>query len=124
VTLKAPFPWFGGKSRAASLVWQRFGEVRNYVEPFAGSLAVLLGNPAPGCIETVNDKDCYLANFLRIALCGYEGEHKMPPSWKCVPWKTRGGYGSQSHGLGRENSHRERIWFSPHCLKALKEKAA
>src|SRR5689334_19180994 len=46
-TLKAPFPWFGGKSRVASLVWERFGEVRNYVEPFAGSLAVLLGRPQP-----------------------------------------------------------------------------
>lgn len=38
--LKAPFPWFGGKSRVAPLIWARFGEVRNYVEPFAGSLAV------------------------------------------------------------------------------------
>jgi hypothetical protein len=32
----APFPWFGGKSRAADLVWERFGDVPNYVEPFAG----------------------------------------------------------------------------------------
>jgi D12 class N6 adenine-specific DNA methyltransferase len=63
--LKAPFPWFGGKSRVAHLVWERFGEVRNYVEPFAGSLAVLLGNPSPPGIETVNDKDCLLANFWR-----------------------------------------------------------
>lgn len=42
---KAPFPWFGGKTRASGLVWQRFGAVANYVEPFAGSLAVLLGRP-------------------------------------------------------------------------------
>ena len=41
-TLKAPFPWFGGKSRAAHLIWPRFGKVGNYVEPFAGSLSVLL----------------------------------------------------------------------------------
>ena len=34
--LKAPFPWFGGKSRVAHLVWQRFGDVANYVEPFFG----------------------------------------------------------------------------------------
>ena len=63
--LKAPFPWFGGKSRVAAEVWARFGEVKNYVEPFAGSLAVLLGRPhAPG-IETVNDLDGYVANFWR-----------------------------------------------------------
>jgi DNA adenine methylase len=63
--LKAPFPWFGGKSRVAHLVWERFGNVRNYVEPFAGSLAVLLGRPAKPKIETVNDLDCWIANFWR-----------------------------------------------------------
>jgi site-specific DNA-adenine methylase len=325
--MKAPFPWFGGKSRVAHLVWDRFGNVANYVEPFAGSLADLLSRPhAPG-IETVNDLDCFIANFwralaedpeavahwadwpvneadqharhlwlvqqtdfreqiktdpqyfdariagywvwgqciwigsgwcaaaakdasdgnagtgihrqlphlgdagtgihrklphlgdagkginrqlphlgnagtesstgsvrtyllqiaermrkvrvccgdwsrvlgpsptvklgttgvfldppyadsesrteglyatdsmdvahqvrewavenggnpdLRIALCGYEGEHQMPESWACVAWKARGGYGSQGDGRGRANAGRERIWFSPHCLK-------
>lgn len=63
--LKAPFPYFGGKSRAASLVWARFGDVGNFIEPFAGSLAVLLGRPHAPRIETVNDADCYLANFWR-----------------------------------------------------------
>jgi site-specific DNA-adenine methylase len=310
MTLRAPFPWFGGKSRVAPIVWERFGNVPNYVEPFFGSGAVLLGRPhAPGT-ETVNDLDCYLANFwralaadpdavaawadwpvneadlharhwwlvqqdgfrervrgepdyfdaqvagwwmwgislwigsgwcevrqqlphvgsagrgvhrpsqqlphvgdagrgvhrpsqklphvgdagrgvhdymhalanrmrrvrvccgdwsrvmgdsvtwrhgvtgvfldppysevehaisysagtgsvaaevrewalangdnpkLRIALCGYDGEHDMP-GWTEVPWRARGGYGSQSDGRGRENAARERIWFSPHCL--------
>jgi site-specific DNA-adenine methylase len=297
--LKAPFPWFGGKSRVADLVWDRFGDVPNYVEPFAGSLAVLLGRPTPAKTETVNDLDCYLANFwrcikdnpsttaqwaewpvneadllarhqwlvdqkefrksikldpeycdfriagwwvwglcqwigsgwcvqrgdgnqpgklphlgdagrginrklphlgdagrgeaiqeyfaalsarlrrvrvacgewdrvlgesctykhgvtgifldppydikehsvtysadsnvsgdvrkwaiengdnreLRIALCGYEGEHDMPQTWECIAWKAQGGYGSQSDGKGRANAGRERIWFSPHCLR-------
>lgn len=63
--LKAPFPWFGGKSRVSHLVWNAFGDVANYVEPFAGSLAVLLGRPHEPRIETVNDLDCYLANFWR-----------------------------------------------------------
>jgi DNA adenine methylase len=297
--MKAPFPWFGGKSRVAQLVWDRFGDVPNYVEPFFGSGAVLLNRPTEPRTETVNDLDCYLANFwrairhnpattaawadwpvneadllarhqwlvdqsefkekvrsdpeyydcriagwwvwgicqwigsgwcvqrgdgnqpeqlphlgdagmginrklphlgdagrgeaiaayfgelsgrlrdvrvacgewervlgdsvtvkhgitgvfldppyssdehdvtysahsdvasavrewaivnggepeLRIALCGYEGEHAMPDGWECVAWKARGGYGSQSDGRGRENAARERIWFSPHCLK-------
>lgn len=296
--MKAPFPWFGGKSRAAHLVWSRFGNVPNYVEPFAGSLAVLLERPhAPGT-ETVNDADCFLANFwraiahdpdatakwadwpvnecdllarhrwlvaqsdfqdrmrrdpdhfdpkiagwwvwglcqwigsgwcrqrregdqpeqiphlgsagmginrklphlgdagrgemirgyfqalsdrlrdvrvacgdwarvmgnsvtfkhgvtgvfldppysaeehdveyaahsnvaadvrqwaldngdnplLRIALCGHEGEHEMS-GWTEIAWKARGGYGSQGNGRGRSNAGRERIWFSPHCLR-------
>lgn len=65
--MKAPFPWFGGKRRVAALVWPRFGNVPNYVEPFAGSLAVLLARPAhwPARNETVNDIDCHLANFWR-----------------------------------------------------------
>lgn len=330
--LKAPFPWFGGKSRVAPVIWERFGDVTNYVEPFAGSLAVLLGRPTTPKTETVNDLDCYLANFwrataidpeavaefadwpvneadlharhlwllkqeefrekmktdpefydarvagwwvwglcqwigsgwcsrlstdrgehrqlpsaqemgihrklphlsgegqgvnrrlphlrddgngvnrkipnlgddgrginseranymleyfgalrerlrrvrvccgdwkrvtgpsvtekhgesgvfldppyeqydsyysgttgscsadvrawaiengenplLRIALCGYEGEHAdMPASWECFRWKAVGGYGNQGDGVGRDNSYRERIWFSPYCLR-------
>jgi site-specific DNA-adenine methylase len=286
--LKAPFPWFGGKSRVAGIVWERFGDVKNYVEPFAGSLAVLLGRPTPPKVETVNDKDGFLSNFwralkcapeqtahyadwpvneidlmarrdwlfaqkdhvermmrdpdwydaklagvwvwgvcstignawqpksthlgnagmgihrasthlgdagrgaaiaeyfaalaarlervrvmcgdwtrvtsrsvttkqrgltgmfldppyldkcskvydhtddirgavrdyalahgheMRIALCGYEGEHEMPDDWECVAWKARGGYGSQSDKQGRENCKRERIWFSPMCIQ-------
>ena len=307
--LQAPFPWFGGKSRVADYVWERFGDVPNYVEPFFGSGACLLGRPSIGKTETVNDLDGFLANFwraitldpdavahwadwpvnecdlharhawlvsqredltarlmgdpdffdakiagywvwgicswisggwcsgngpwivqdgmlvdrrklphlgnagqgikrqlphlgdagrgefirewfrdlsdrlrgvrvacgdwqrvmgesvttkhgltavfldppyadtakrcsdlyacdslsvahqvrewaiangdnpkLRIALCGYEGEHVMPESWECMAWAARGGYQSQGR-VPTENSKRERIWFSPHCLK-------
>ena len=53
---------------------------------------------------------------LRIALCGYEGEHEMPASWEMVRWKAQGGYSSQGNARGRDNATRERIWFSPHCL--------
>lgn len=63
--LRAPFPYFGGKSRAAHLVWAAFGDCPNYVEPFAGSLAVLLSRPTPARIETVNDLSCHIANFWR-----------------------------------------------------------
>lgn len=302
----APFPWFGGKSRAAHLVWDRFGNVGNYVEPFFGSGAVLLQRPYEPGIETINDKDCLVANFwralqhdpdevaahadnpvneadqharhmwlcsqevfrermktehdfydakiagywvwgqciwigggwcsvhlpglgsagkgvdrrrphlgpgmgvhrsllhlgdagrsalieymralaerlrrvrvccgdwsrvcgpsptenlgltgvfldppysaeadrknriyavddlsvahdvrvwaiangdnplLRIALCGYEGEHTLPTTWECVSWKLHSGYALLGHGKGRDNARHERIWFSPNCLR-------
>jgi hypothetical protein len=330
--LQAPFPWFGGKSSVADMVWQRFGVVRNYVEPFMGSLAMLLGRPLPfDGTETVNDADGFVANFwratahdpeavahyadwpvnendlharhswlvgqresitarlegdpewydakvagwwcwgqccwigsgwcsgkgpwqvvevdgvrqlvhlgdagrgvnrkrvhlggagqgvnrklvhlgdagrgvnrkseplydwftaladrlrgvrvccgdwsrvcgptpttkqgltavfldppyadtagrtealystdclavahavrewsiergddpmMRIALCGYEGEHAMPETWECVAWKAKGGYGSQSAEHDNPNARRERIWFSPHCEKARRQ---
>ena len=56
---------------------------------------------------------------LRIALCGYEGDHNAleDAGWDVVAWKANGGYGNRSYGKGRENAYRERIWFSPHCLK-------
>jgi len=287
--LKSPFPYFGGKSRIAHEVWARFGDVPNYVEPFAGSLAVLLARPTLPRNETVNDINCFLTNFwralrndpdgvakwadypvseidlharhrwlveqkdfieamrsdpyyydvqiagwwvwgicawigkgwcgnsqskqlpsigrggsgvhrididnlynyfaalsarlrrvrvccgdwkrvcgysptthigttavfldppygkdsgrndggyafeaddvtrdvhawcvenqdnpkLRIALCGYEGEYDLP-GWECLAWKANGGYGNQGNGAGRANRHRERVWFSPNCLK-------
>ena len=58
--LKAPFPWFGGKSRVAPI---------------------------------------------------------MPSSWECVAWKSHGGYANQGNTGNLEHRTRERIWFSPHCLK-------
>lgn len=63
--MKAPFPYFGGKSKVAQVVWERFGDVPNYVEPFAGSLSVLLGRPHTPQTETVNDLDGFIANFWR-----------------------------------------------------------
>ena len=75
--LRAPFPWFGGKSRAASIIWARFGDVANYIEPFAGSLAVLLARPTPPRIETVNDLDCNVANFWRAVQADPEAVAKF-----------------------------------------------
>jgi site-specific DNA-adenine methylase len=63
--LAAPFPWFGGKSGACDVVWRAFGEVQNYVEPFSGSAAMLLGAPDGKRIETINDADGFVANFWR-----------------------------------------------------------
>lgn len=71
--LRAPFPWFGGKRRVSEFVWARLGDVDSYNEPFAGSLAVLLGRPTAPRIETVNDLDCYLANFWRALQHDPEG---------------------------------------------------
>jgi site-specific DNA-adenine methylase len=71
LTLSAPFPWFGGKASVADLVWERFGDAPNFVEPFFGSGAVLLRRPHfpfdDQCIrrETVNDYDGLVANFWR-----------------------------------------------------------
>jgi len=74
--LRAPFPWFGGKRKAAEMVWERLGDVGNYVEPFFGSGAMLLERPEEHRwprTETVNDYDGHLANFWRALQADPDG---------------------------------------------------
>lgn len=74
---KAPFPYFGGKSGAADLVWKALGDVHHYVEPFLGSAAVLIARPhdvnRTYYSETVNDLNLYLCNFWRALQADPEG---------------------------------------------------
>ena len=65
--LAAPFPWFGGKRRAAAAIWAALGDPAGYVEPFAGSAAVLLARPPfeGRRVETLNDADGWLVNVWR-----------------------------------------------------------
>ncbi len=67
IVLKAPFPYFGGKSRVADVTWEALGDVKYYLEPFCGSAAVLLKRPSnhTGKHEIINDKDCMISNFWR-----------------------------------------------------------
>ena len=46
----------------------------------------------------------------RICVAGYEGEHDLleDHGWDVVPW-------SSTHG--GESRHKERLWFSPSCIK-------
>jgi len=39
--------------------------------------------------------------LLRIALCGYEGEHEMPADWAIHSWSAGEGFGGQA----KERSH-------------------
>ena len=68
--MRAPFPYFGGKSKVADAVWSALGaDIPNYIEPFAGSAAILLARPGwkPDVpwIETINDADGMVSNFWR-----------------------------------------------------------
>ncbi len=55
---------------------------------------------------------------LRIALCGYAGEHDELESlgWRVWKWKAHGGYANQN-SQGNDNRTLERIWFSPACIE-------
>lgn len=63
--MKPPFAYFGGKTSIADRLVEHFPAHRHYVEPFAGSLAVLLAKPR-AAMETVNDIDGDLMTFWRV----------------------------------------------------------
>lgn len=60
-----PFAYYGGKTRLATKIAALLPPHQHYVEPYAGSLAVLLAKP-PSRMETVNDIDNLLMTFWRV----------------------------------------------------------
>lgn len=52
--------------------------------------------------------------LLRIAVCGYEDGRDVPAGWSVMNWKARKGYQTST-----VNSHREVVWFSPHCERQM-----
>jgi hypothetical protein len=65
---------------------------------------------------------------VRIALCGLEGEYPeiertigKAGGWSVLAWTGNGGYGNRKGGAENVNRHRERVWFSPHCLRLERE---
>jgi DNA adenine methylase len=63
--MKPPFTYYGGKTAIAEQIVALLPEHAHYVEPFAGSLAVLMAKP-PARMETVNDLDGELVTFWRM----------------------------------------------------------
>ncbi|WP_049575312.1 DNA adenine methylase [Streptomyces sp. SBT349] len=64
-TVRPPFAYFGGKTRLAGTIAALLPDHEYYIEPFAGSLAVLLAKH-PARAETVNDLDRRLVTFWRV----------------------------------------------------------
>lgn len=60
-----PMAYYGGKTRLASKIVALLPPHEHYVEPFGGSLAVLLAKK-PSRMETVNDLDNLLMTFWRV----------------------------------------------------------
>lgn len=62
--MKPPVCYYGGKSTLAPRIAALFPPHGHYVEPFCGSLAVLLAKPPSG-METVSDLDEAVVSFWR-----------------------------------------------------------
>lgn len=63
--LRPPMPYFGGKQTIAAQIVSLFPPHLHYVEPYCGSLAVLLAK-RPSRMETVNDLHATLMTFWRV----------------------------------------------------------
>src|SRR5881296_2890213 len=59
------FGWYGGKYSHLDWLLPLLPKCHHYVEPFAGSAAVLL-NREPSPVETYNDIDGEVTNFFRV----------------------------------------------------------
>ena len=94
--IKAPFPYFGGKRHIIPMVWAAFGSPKQYIEPFCGSAAMLLGALVPARLEVANDINGFIANFWRAV--------KHQP--EAVAQVTYG---------GGKTTNLEFVWFSPPC---------
>jgi DNA adenine methylase len=63
--MRPPFSYYGGKTRVAPKIVAALPDHGHYVEPFAGSLAVLLAKPR-STLETVNDLNSDLMTFWQV----------------------------------------------------------
>lgn len=63
--MKPPFAYFGGKGTLAPWIVQLFPAHRVYVEPFAGSAAVLFAK-SRSVHEVLNDVDGNIVHFFRV----------------------------------------------------------
>jgi DNA adenine methylase len=64
-SIKSPILYFGGKGTLGPAIAALLPEHQHYVEPYCGSLAVLLAK-RPSAHETVNDLDGALMTFWRV----------------------------------------------------------
>jgi site-specific DNA-adenine methylase len=77
-TLRPPISYFGSKQRIAAAIARLLPDHLHYVEPYCGSLSVLLAK-RPSLMETVNADHRALAEALRecsaaVLLSGYASD--------------------------------------------------
>lgn len=78
--LKSP----GSKWRIAPQIVDLLPPHRVYLEPFAGSLAVLFSKP-PSSVETVNDIDGEITNLFRV-LRNHDTRQRLVEAVEFTPW--------------------------------------
>ena len=101
--VKPPFAYYGGKTTLAPAIAELLPPHEHYVEPFAGSLAVLLAK-RPSRAETVNDLDGDLVTFWRVL-------RDRPEDFERVCALTPHSRAEYRSGIWRPA--RRRVWSGP-----------
>jgi hypothetical protein len=84
-------------------VWQRLGRPTQYIEPFCGSAAMLLGAPFPASLEVICDQNFYIANF-----------------WRCIKFQPRETYQWQDYPVSHVDLDARHRWLTdPTRTRAL-----
>ncbi|HMQ29159.1 MAG TPA: hypothetical protein PKD53_00460 [Chloroflexaceae bacterium] len=116
--MQAPFPYAGGKSRIAPIFWQAFGDPPNFVDPFGGSLAPLLGRPAAADgrrrTETVSDADGLLVNAYR----GIRSDPEAVAHWSDWPVSEADLHARHAWLVARKGDLAERLMGDPCYFEA------
>jgi DNA adenine methylase len=86
-----------------------------YANDKAQDVGALVDEVQAWCLKWGDDEQ------IRIAVCGLEGEYPELEHWEKIAWKSQGGYGNRNKD--NENAARERIWFSPHCVKPDRQRS-
>ena len=84
--LRSPYPYFGGKSRVASLIWSRLGDPGNFIEPFFGEL-----------LKVAAEIQGKAARFIRIGASGPVLRHHLPRALRQVRKDLRKGDRRTAH---------------------------
>lgn len=66
-SIRAPFPWFGGKGGAKirNLILQNLPPHTRYIEPFGGGGSILIAKE-PAAVEVYNDVNRGVVSFFRV----------------------------------------------------------
>lgn len=102
------YPWFGGKAMVADLIWQALGNPAHYIEPCYGGGAVHLARPHAPTLETINDLDHYVVNFLRAVRTEWEAVAK----W-CEGPVAEADLHARHHWLVTQEAWHQRITTDP-----------
>lgn len=105
--MKPPFAYFGGKTRLAPWIVSMMPPHRVYVEPFAGSAAVLFAKPR--CQhEVLNDASRNVINFFRVLRdCPDELERAVA----LTPYARNEWEDCEQFDVGDDQVERARRWW-------------